>query len=73
LPAHLTVLGGSSLYLTVCAFRHVPFVLGWLKFNFAMLEVFHIVNVHIVWGGFEFYEEHEKWIFGSILFDVPNI
>jgi hypothetical protein len=46
---------------------------AWLEFNFALFRVFHAVNILIVWGGFEFDEEHGKRKFGSILFDVPNI
>jgi hypothetical protein len=51
--------------LLVCALRHVPFVLGSQEFNFALLEVFYVVNILIFGGLF--------WKFGSILSDVPNI
>jgi hypothetical protein len=56
----------AAVSLTVCALRDVPFLLGRLEFNFALLQVFHVLNVLIVWGGFEFDEEHGKWKSGSI-------
>jgi hypothetical protein len=62
-----------AVYLTVCALQDIPFVFGLLKFNFTLLEIFHVVYVLIVWGGLEFDEEHGKRKFGSTLFDAPNI
>jgi hypothetical protein len=69
----MTVVLCAPVSLTVCSLSDVPFVLGRLEFHFPLLEVFHDVNVLIVWGGFEIDEEHGKWRFDSILFDVPNI
>jgi hypothetical protein len=69
----VAVVFSVAVSLTVCALHDVAFVHRQLKFNFALLEVFHIVNVLILRGGFEFDQEHEKWKSGLSSFDVPNI
>jgi hypothetical protein len=69
----VAVVFSVAISLTVCALHNAPFVLGRFEFNFAFLEVFHIVNILFLWGGFELDEKRGKWKFCSILLDVPNI
>jgi hypothetical protein len=45
----VAVVFSVAVSLTVCVLRDLPFELGQLEFNFALLEVFHVVNVLIVW------------------------
>jgi L-asparagine transporter-like permease len=70
---YMAVVFSVAVSLIVCALCDVPFLFGRLEFNFALLKVFHVANVLIVSGGFEFDEKRGKWKFVSILFDVPNI
>jgi hypothetical protein len=48
-------------------------VLGWFKFDFALLEVFDKEYVLLVRGRFQLHKKHGKRELGAILFDIPDV
>jgi hypothetical protein len=47
-----------SVSLAICAFSNIPFVLGSIKFDFALLEVFDKEYVLVVRGRFQLHKKH---------------
>jgi hypothetical protein len=60
-----------SVSLAVSALSNIPFVLGWFKFDFALLEVFDKEYVLVVRGRFQLHKKHGKRELGVTLFDLP--
>jgi hypothetical protein len=56
--------------LAVCALSNIPFVLGRLKFDFALLEEFDQEYILVVRGRFQLHKKHGKRELGAILFDI---
>jgi hypothetical protein len=68
----VAVVFGVPVSYAVCTLGNVSFVSGQFKFYFALLYVFDIEYI-LIRGRLQFNEKHEKWKFGSVLLDVPNI
>jgi hypothetical protein len=69
----IAIVVSAPLSLTVCALDNISFVFGGFKFYFALLYIFYIEYVHVIWGRFQFYKKHEKWLLSSLLFNVPDM
>jgi hypothetical protein len=52
---------GVPIFFTVFTFRNIPYVFGQFEFHFALLYIFSIEYVRIIWGRFQFYKDHGVW------------
>jgi hypothetical protein len=69
----LAIIFGVPISLTVFTLGNIPFVFGWFEFYFALLYVFYIEYVLVIWGRLQFYKKHGKWLLSSVLFNIPDI
>jgi hypothetical protein len=63
----------ESVSLAVCALSNIPFVLGWFKFYFVLLEVFDKEYVLVVRGRFKLHKKHGERELGATLFHIPDV
>jgi hypothetical protein len=59
--------------LAIGALGNVSFVIGGLKFDLTLLEVFYLKDIFVVGGGFEVHEKHGEGGLGDTVFDVVDV
>jgi hypothetical protein len=62
-----------AITLAIGALGNVSFVIGGLKFDLTLLEVFYLEDLFIVGGGFEVHEKHGEGGLGDTVFDVVGV
>jgi hypothetical protein len=53
----VTTVFGVPTPLAICILSNIPFVFGQFKFYLALLYIFHIEYIFIIWGWFQVYKE----------------
>jgi hypothetical protein len=62
-----------AITLAIGALGNVSFVIGTLKFNLTLLEVFYLKDIYVVGGGFEVHEKHGEGELGETVFDIEDV